>query len=177
MATNETRVRRLRPADARRAQELLSKVEAESQPDQPQSPLWAERGFDRSLMSFNFLSSDSFWFLAAELGGELVGYATAARIPKASGLLGTLYVDELYVLRTHRRCGIGAALVSEVHRIAKELGYWRVRLIADRRATGLRRFYEPLGFRDDNDGFFQREVRDNAVFSRRHTSPPHNSCS
>ena len=41
----------------------------------------------------------------------------------------------------------------------RQLGYWRVRLMADPDDAAVRRFYELLGFRDSHDGFFQRDAR------------------
>lgn len=158
MSPKNVTVKRLRAAEAEQAKVLTRRIETESQPDNPDAPFWAEVGFENCRAEFDFLCSDSFWFLVAEIGGELVGYTTAARIPKASGLMGTLYIDELYVMSTHRRGGIGSALVAEVHRIAKELGYWKVRLMADQHDPEIRRFYESLGFRDNSDGFFQRDA-------------------
>lgn len=62
------------------------------------------------------------------------------------------------MLRSHRRRGVGTALLADVSRIADELHAWRIRLNADPSNGGVRAFYEALGFRDHADGFFQKDV-------------------
>jgi ribosomal protein S18 acetylase RimI-like enzyme len=92
------------------------------------------------------------------VGGDPVGYVTTVRIPKADDRIGVLYIDEIYVLKAHRRRGIGSVLVQEVCRIGQELGLWRVRLHADENDPGICAFYEANGFRHSGNGFFQRQI-------------------
>ena len=144
--------------DEARLLELFRAIEAEEWPGRTDAPDLAEKGFGVSRESFDFLSSDSFWLLGAELDGKLVSYASVVRIPKADARRGTLYIDELYVLRAHRRQGLASALLGAVHQLARDLRFWRIRLNADPDDTAVRAFYESLGYHDNGDGFFQRDV-------------------
>lgn len=115
-------------------------------------------GIEASLRHHDFTRSDAFWIWLARAGPAWAGYATAARIPKLDRRVGVLYLDEIYVLQRFRRLGAGSALLDAVFTLARELGCWKIRLNADRTRRGLRRFYERNGFRDDQDGFFQKCV-------------------
>ena len=138
--------------------DLWRRIANEVEPNNKASPAREVQGLKRSLREFDFLESDSFWFLIAALGRKPVGYLTAARIPKADRRLGVLYVDELYVLTAYRCRGVGSALVGKVCTIGLELGYWRVRLKADQNDPRACSFYETIGFNQDGDGFFQRPI-------------------
>lgn len=144
----------------------LSKVEGlwraiakECNPNDETAPSQAVEGLNRALQDFNFLESESFWLLLAQIDGRPVGYLTAVRIPKADERMGVLYIDELYVLNEYRRCGAGSALIGEVCRIGQELGFWRVRLNADQGNAEVCAFYEGNGFEHSGDGFFQKGIR------------------
>ncbi len=76
MSPKHVTVKRLLAAEAEQAKELARRIETESQPDNPDAPFWAEVGFEKCRAEFDFL--------AAEIDGELVGYTTAARIPKSA---------------------------------------------------------------------------------------------
>ena len=158
MSDGQVNAVRLRPVDAARAKSLFGRIDAETFRDQPDAAARAESGFEDSRREFDFLSTDSFWIFGGEFDGHLVGYATVVRIPKADSRLGTLYVDELYVLAEHRRRGVAAAIIEAVCDLAAEFRYWRVRLNTDPKNDPACALYRSLGFRDHGDGFFQRDV-------------------
>ncbi|HEX8631918.1 MAG TPA: GNAT family N-acetyltransferase [Catenuloplanes sp.] len=56
----------------------------------------------------------------------------------------SLYLNELYVWRSHRRCGVGAQLIAHICSIAAEAGCSRVEWATDRDNTDARAFYEQL---------------------------------
>lgn len=137
---------------------LWRSIARESNPEDDRAPYREVKGLYRSLQTFNLLESDSFWLFLARVDGNPVGYLTTVRIPKADDRIGVLYIDELYVLETYRRRGVGSALVQEVCRIGQELTFWRVRLNADENDPGVCAFYETNGFRHGGNGFFQRQI-------------------
>jgi len=125
---------------------LFEQIEMESQPANTKAREMAATGFDNSLARFDFLASDSFWILVGLIGGQPVGYATLVRMPKADARVAALYLDELHVLKTHRRRGVASALLDEVTVIAKEVGAWRIRLLVSPHNQAARNLYRSLGF-------------------------------
>ena len=134
-------------------QQLLRDIAADSQPHNPKAADQKEAGLERALESFDFLASDSFWILVGKLNGKFEGYAAVARIPKAGALIGTLYIDELYIRRASRRRGVGIALLREVIGLGRELSGWRVRLIVGPDEEAARQLYRSVGFRQGNGLF------------------------
>lgn len=146
------------PEHLAEVEDLWRAIARESNPKDDNAPSREVRGLHRSLQRFDWLGSDSFWLLLARVDGSPVGYSTTVRIPKADDRIGVLYIDELCVLEAHRRHGVGSALVQEVCRIGRELGFWRIRLNADENDPGVCAFYEANGFRHGGNGFFQRQI-------------------
>ncbi len=105
--------------------------------------------------------------MLARLDGNLVGYLTAVRIPKADDRIGVLYIDELYVLKAYRRRGVGSTLGQEICKIGQELEFWRIRLNADEGNPTACAFYEANGFSHRGNGFFQKPVPQSPDSSRR----------
>ena len=108
--------------DASVVKVLFREIEAESQPGKPAAQVEAELGFDKALSRFDFVISDCFWVLLAQIDGKAVGYATLSRIPKPDARVGVLYLDELHVLRPYRRRGVATALIREAETVAREIG-------------------------------------------------------
>lgn len=146
MEETAIRVIRARPSDLPLVKSLFRSIERESQPDNPDAMDRAEAGLDMSLGEFDFLSSDWFWLLLALRDGTAAGYATLVRMPKADARVAALYLDELHVLREHRRRGVASALLSEATRIAKEVRAWRIRLLVSPQNQGARSLYRSHGF-------------------------------
>jgi len=92
--------------------------------------------------------------LVAEADGRIVGTVHLVVIPhlsrscKPSGLVEGMVVDEAY-----RRKGVGAALLSEVQRLASEAGCYKLALSSNLARRGAHRFYSRLGWQRTHYGF------------------------
>jgi len=124
-------------------------VEAGEHPDEPQAPQRGEAGLRRSLSTYDFLSSDSAWLLLARVKGEPAGYALVVRIPKADARAGFLFVDELYVLPSCRRQGVGRSLVTQAQALASALGLAGVRLLVRLENRAARALFRQAGFSEE----------------------------
>jgi len=92
---------------------------------------------------------DKYFVLAARNeGGEILGILTlsVAFAIYANGEYGV--IDEMYVDPAYRSAGIGALLVKETIRIARDRGWTRIDVTApeSERWERTRRFYEKQGF-------------------------------
>ena len=92
-------------SDLQKLEQLWRDIEREEHPGDGEAQERAVREARLSLSVFDYLDSDSFWIFAAEADHRYVGYAAAARIPKADARVGFLYIDELYVLADYRNRG------------------------------------------------------------------------
>ncbi|MHC4600592.1 MAG: GNAT family N-acetyltransferase [Planctomycetota bacterium] len=151
MAPESTGVVIADPSNLDRLQALFDEIDRET-------GNVAAGSIERSRDRYDFLASDGFWVLIGTVGGEFAGYATAVRIPKLDERIGVLYIAEVHVLQRHRRKGVASGMLQEALALASERGLWRIRLNADPKDEGVRRFYESQGFRDGGDGFYQRNV-------------------
>ena len=92
--------------------------------------------------------------LVAADDGRIVGTVHLVVIPhlsrscKPSGLLESMVVDEAY-----RRKGVGAALLREVQRLARESGCYKLALTSNLARRGAHRFYSRLGWKRTHYGF------------------------
>jgi ribosomal protein S18 acetylase RimI-like enzyme len=139
-------VRILLKSDLPALEQLWRDIEREEHPEDSGAGERAVQGCRRSLSQFDFLDGDSFWFLTSEADQRLVGYAAAARIPKADARVGFLYIDELYVLSHHRRQGHATRILEMAVTHASDLRLGGVRLLVDPENTTARRLYERLRF-------------------------------
>ncbi len=125
---------------------LFREIESEEAAEDPAAPDRVESGLLRSVEAHGTPATDSFWLLLARMDGKSVGYAAVARIPKLDSRIGFLYLDELHVLRRYRRQGVATALLEEVSRLSRELGYSGVRLIVESDNLPARDLYRGCGF-------------------------------
>ena len=92
--------------------------------------------------------------LVAETGGRIVGTVHLIVIPhfsrscKPSALLESMVVDDAY-----RRKGVGAALLREVQRLAREAVCYKLALSSNLARRGAHRFYTRLGWKRTHYGF------------------------
>ncbi len=92
--------------------------------------------------------------LVADAGGRIVGtvhlvvISHLSRSCRPSGLLESMVVDEAY-----RRKGVGAALLREAERLAREAGCYKLALSSNLARRGAHRFYSRLGWKRTHYGF------------------------
>jgi len=103
------------------------------------------------LKEYKVLDSDTFFIYAAKVDARLVGYITAAIIPKPDPRLGMLYVDELWVAEPYRQGGIATLLMNEALSIARSRKLWTVRLYVGMDNLAARSYYRKIGFEEKGD--------------------------
>ena len=134
----EHSIREARPEDlAPLYQLLLGKAEFDQSLEKVRVD---ESNFGRSLFGSDPRESA----IVAEVGGQLVGFATF--FPIYFSYLGCcLWLDDLFVLASHRGAGIGRHLLSRVAQIAATLGASRIDWTVAADNTRGRSFYEQIG--------------------------------
>jgi GNAT superfamily N-acetyltransferase len=142
-------VRAATEADLPRLLDLLGQID-ESMYTQRQDAGQAAR-----LSVFRRIAADPLQhLLVADDDGRIVGTVHLIVIPhlsrscKPSGLLESMVVDEAY-----RRKGVGAALLREVQRLAREAGCYKLALSSNLARRGAHRFYSRLGWKRTHYGF------------------------
>lgn len=73
-----------------------------------------------------FLGAGRLRMFVAEAGGEAVGFATTIDVPASLRLAHFCQIRDLFVLPTHRRHGVGRALLASVRAAATASGALRV---------------------------------------------------
>lgn len=86
----------------------------------------------------------------------LVGMATYSFLWPAVGLTKSLYLKELYVAWSARRCGIGKLLMHNVYEVAAKRNCSRVEWTADHDSVDAREFYSRIGLPVDTSKLFYR---------------------
>lgn len=87
---------------------------------------------------------------------NLVGMATYSFLWPAVGLTKSLYLKELYVVESARRCGIGTLLMHNIFELAAKHDCSRVEWTADSDNTDAREFYIGIGAPIDSSKLFYR---------------------
>jgi ribosomal protein S18 acetylase RimI-like enzyme len=131
--------------------ELAEEIDLEIYRIQERSPSFARLPLDREARRAEWLEinlkEEGLRFLVAEAGGDLVGHSILYRpepvlgVPADAGYLASTAVREAL-----RGRGVGAALVAEMLRLAREAGYGSV--VTNWRMTNLSasRFWPAQGF-------------------------------
>lgn len=83
--------------------------------------------------------------LLARDGEEVLGLASYSFLWPAAGADTSLYLKELYVRESARRCGVAGAFMEALKMAAAEAGCSRVEWTADRDNPPALAFYEALG--------------------------------
>lgn len=142
-------VRAAAEADLPRLVELLDQI------DDSMYPMRHDAGEEARLSTFRRIAADrDQHLLVADADGRIVGTVHLILIPhfsrscKPSGLLESMVVDEAY-----RRKGVGAALLQEVQRLAREAGCYKLALSSNLARRGAHRFYSRLGWKRTHYGF------------------------
>ena len=159
----------IRPATASDADAWLSLIDALADYEKLQRPDTAAR---QRLLSDAFGEKPSTEVYLAESGGRIVGYAITLFTYSSFLALPTLYLEDLFVLESHRGQGAGYQLfthcVEEAHGRGCGRMEWQVldwnRLAID--------FYERLGARQMKEWLPYRMVREDmeALLSKRKAS-------
>lgn len=77
---------------------------------------------------------------------EAAGFALfTARLDPSTGELGSLYLSDLFVRRSHRGDGVGRSLMARVASIAGERGYTRIDWSVLNSNVGAQEFYRRQG--------------------------------
>lgn len=95
------------------------------------------------------LSNDGNIVVVAERAGAIVGGAVAYRMDKFEQMRCEVYIYDLAVAETARRCGVATALIAEVCRIARAAGAWVVSVQADYGDAPAIALYTKLGAREE----------------------------
>jgi ribosomal protein S18 acetylase RimI-like enzyme len=143
-------VKIVRKLDLPKLERLWGDIVSEEHPGDGEAEGRAIRESRQSLAAFDYLDTDSFWLFASEAEGRYVGYAAAARIPKADARIGFLYIDELYVLPGYRRQGHATRLLEMAVAHAMNLRLGGVRLLVEPENAAARHLYNKLGLIEKN---------------------------
>jgi GNAT superfamily N-acetyltransferase len=84
--------------------------------------------------------------LVAERDGAVVGMVTGQLVVSTSEGGGSVLVEDMVVIDTARRQGVGRLLLRAVETWARGRGATRLQLLADRENEAALRFYERLGW-------------------------------
>jgi ribosomal protein S18 acetylase RimI-like enzyme len=92
--------------------------------------------------------------LVAEADGTVVGTADCATLPNLTRQARPfLLVENVVVTATHRRSGIGAALMDGVVALAKNAGCYKIQLLSRATRQAAHAFYESCGFQAVAQGY------------------------
>ena len=108
---------------------------------------FSAKGIAERLHSAIFSDVPRLWCFVAEIGEEIIGYATCTRDFSTWRAADYLHLDCLYITQEHRKAGIGAEVMQAIMEHADRLGCavleWQTPSWNKRAA----RFYERLGAR------------------------------
>ena len=149
-------IRRAGAVDRAAVEALFAEIAREEGED----PAAAAEGLRRSVEHNDTLGSEAAWLYCASEGGAFVGYASVVRFPKLDERVGYLFVDELHVLRGHRRRGVASGLIGAVVDRARVLGYCGVRLLVRRQNDAACALYARLGFDFNETGICERRLEE-----------------
>lgn len=92
-------------------------------------------------------------------GDQLVGLATYSFLWPAAGVTRSLFLKELYVAESRRRCGIGGLLMQHIFAIADKHDCSRIEWATDRANREAQTFYDRLGHHPYEGKVFYRATR------------------
>jgi len=104
-----------------------------------------------------FGPSPAFGALVAEIEGAVVGYLLHHDGYDSDAACRVMFVADLFVTRTVRGRGVGAALMREVAAVAARRGAKEIVWTVDRRNAEALRFYEHIGGRYVEDLHLMRQ--------------------
>lgn len=95
------------------------------------------------------LDDPGFVALVAVVDGSVVGGLCAYELRKFEQARSELYIYDLAVDESHRRCGIATTLIEALKPIARALGAWVIYVQADQGNDPAIALYTKLGRRED----------------------------
>jgi GNAT superfamily N-acetyltransferase len=116
----------------------LFSIEADFRPD----PVRQRRGLEQMLEA-----PEQRCVLVAERGGKAIGMVTAQLLVSTAEGGPAALVEDMVVEESHRRSGVGRALLEGIGAWAAERGATRLQLLADRENEPALRFYGRMGWR------------------------------
>jgi GNAT superfamily N-acetyltransferase len=84
--------------------------------------------------------------IVAERGGSVLGMVTGQLVISTAEGSGSVLVEDMVVIGSERRRGVGRSLLRAVEAWARGRGATRLQLLADRQNEAALRFYERLGW-------------------------------
>jgi GNAT superfamily N-acetyltransferase len=144
-------VRSAAPHDLERLLELLDELRAGATPGIP----WTRPSDERAAAVLDaILDEPGRSLLIAELEGELVGALDLTVHPNLThGASPVAWIENVVVDATHRRRGIGSALMQEGIDRADAAGCYKVQLLSNDGRAPAHAFYASIGFRASATGF------------------------
>jgi ribosomal protein S18 acetylase RimI-like enzyme len=93
-----------------------------------------------------YLGTGQLRAFVAEEGGKVVGFAITMQVPASLRLAHFWQIKDLFVPPTHRRLGVGRALLASVRAAAIESGALRLALQTEDDNDAARRLYADSGY-------------------------------
>lgn len=87
--------------------------------------------------------------LLAEMDGQVVGFAGLRLVPALFYPTPQAELTELFVLETHRRQGVGRALVAYAESVARQNGAESLLILTDLSNSAAQTLYHALGYEDE----------------------------
>ena len=132
---------RILTAPTRREIEALAEIfdQYRAHYDEPSGAASSRRWLEQ------YLGTGRLRAFVAEDGGKVVGFATTMEVPASLRLAHFWQIKDLFVLPTHRRLGVGRALLASVRAAAIESGALRLALQTEDDNDAALRLYADSG--------------------------------
>ncbi|MEZ0469083.1 AAC(3)-I family aminoglycoside N-acetyltransferase [Luteimonas salinilitoris] len=139
-----SKVRRLAPNDVELMRSMLHMLGVAFD----DVPTYSDHQPDSDYLA-QLLANPGFVAVAALDRNKPVGGLAAYVLPKFEQARKEIYIYDLAVAETHRRCGIATALINELKRIASEIGAYVIYVQADYGDDPAVALYTKMGVRED----------------------------
>jgi GNAT superfamily N-acetyltransferase len=144
-------VRPAQEADLPRILQLFVQLSAGS--THPQATRWQAGERHKTVFS-ELLTNPHYHLLVLEADGVVQGTATVYVLPDLDrGGSAWAVVEHVVVEEALRGRGLGAKLMGEAIRVARDAGCYKISLSSGNQRLDTHRFYEGIGFRQGSKGF------------------------
>lgn len=104
-------------------------------------------------------NNPNYIFLVADRNGELAGSVMGIVCEELYGDCRPFFViEDVIIDKSHRRCGVGTALMRELERLAVEQGCKYVIFVTESDRTDAHQFYHSLGYKMDGYRGFKKRL-------------------